>query len=310
MSHVSGRYIVFDRAEWAGLRAATPLTLSETDLDEIRGLNDQVDLEEVTTIYLPVSRLLNLHVAAAYHLHTVSQSFVGSLAPRVPFIIGIAGSVAVGKSTSARLLQALMKRWPDHPRVDLITTDGFLHPNRVLDERGLMHRKGFPESYDVAHLISVLRELKSGVDEVRAPVYSHVVYDIVEGEEIVLRHPDIVIVEGLNVLQIGPLAASAEFVSDYFDFSLYIDADEADIENWYVTRFLRLRDTVFNDPSSFFRHYAHLDEDEAVDTARQIWRDINGRNLRENIEPTRQRARLVLRKGADHRITSVALQRV
>lgn len=308
MGEVNGRYLHFEREEWAALRAATPLTLSQDDLDELRGLNERMDLSEVSTIYLPLTRLLNLYVAATQNLHKASAAFLGTVAPKVPYVIGVAGSVAVGKSTSARLLQSLMARWPDHPKVDLVTTDGFLHPNRVLEARGLMNRKGFPESYDARRLIEFLLKVKSGEPDVSAPVYSHVVYDIVDGEEITIHRPDIVIVEGLNVLQVG--SEATDFVSDYFDFSVYIDAAENDIEEWYVRRFMTLRDSVFQNPNSFFRHYAALSEDEADATARHIWNDINGRNLRENIAPTRGRATLVLRKGRDHRVTDVHLRRL
>ena len=312
MTEADGRYLTFSRDEWADLRAATPLTLREADLQELRGLTDRIDLDEVAAIYLPLTRLLNLYVAATQNLHKVSAAFLGTLAPKVPYVIGVAGSVAVGKSTFARILQALLARWPDHPQVDLVTTDGFLHPNRVLTERGIMNRKGFPESYDTRRLIEFLREVKSGAAEVTAPVYSHVVYDIVDGEEIVVRQPDILILEGLNVLQVGAptKGETNEFVSDYFDFSIYIDADEADIEHWYVERFLKLCETVFQDPDSFFRNFAHLSRDEAVETARGIWREINGKNLSENIEPTRSRASLLLRKGIDHRVTDVSLRRL
>lgn len=305
-------YLHFTRDEWADLRAATPLTLHEHDLTSLRGINERIDLDEVAAVYLPLTRLLNLYVAATQQLHKASAAFLGTLAPKVPYVIGIAGSVAVGKSTFARILQALLGRWPDHPKVELVTTDGFLHPNRILDQRGIMNRKGFPESYDTRRLLQFLREVKSGTREVEAPVYSHVVYDIVDGESITVRQPDILIIEGLNVLQVGVLAegAPADFVSDYFDFSIFVDADEADIEQWYVQRFLTLRDTVFQNPDSFFRNYAHLTEDEAVETARFIWREINGRNLRENIQPTRGRAGLVLRKGHDHRVTDVILRRL
>jgi type I pantothenate kinase len=308
----SDRYLHFDRDEWAALRAATPLTLRENDLEALRGINERIDLDEVAAVYLPLTRLLNLYVAATQNLHKASAAFLGTLSPKVPYVIGVAGSVAVGKSTFARLLQALLARWPDHPKVELVTTDGFLYPNRVLEERGIMNRKGFPESYDTRRLLQFLRELKSGAAEVSAPVYSHVVYDIVEGEEVTVHQPDILILEGLNVLQVGNTAdvASPEFVSDYFDFSIYIDADENDIEEFYVQRFLTLRETVFQDPDSFFQHYAHLTHEEAVETARFIWREINGRNLRENIAPTKGRAGLLLRKGPDHRVTDVALRRL
>jgi type I pantothenate kinase len=308
----SDRYLHFDRDEWAALRAATPLTLRENDLEALRGINERIDLDEVAAVYLPLTRLLNLYVAATQNLHKASAAFLGTLSPKVPYVIGVAGSVAVGKSTFARLLQALLARWPDHPKVELVTTDGFLYPNRVLEERDIMNRKGFPESYDTRRLLQFLRELKSGAAEVSAPVYSHVVYDIVEGEEVTVHQPDILILEGLNVLQVGNTAdvASPEFVSDYFDFSIYIDADESDIEEFYVQRFLTLRETVFKNPDSFFQHYAHLTHEEAVETARFIWREINGRNLRENIAPTKGRAGLLLRKGADHRVTDVALRRL
>lgn len=304
----SDRYLAFSRDEWADLRAATPLTIRERDLEALRGINEKIDLDEVAAVYLPLTRLLNLYVSATQNLHKVSATFLGAMAPKVPYVIGIAGSVAVGKSTFARILQALLARWPDHPRVDLITTDGFLFPNQVLNDRGIMNRKGFPESYDTKALLQFLRELKSGADVVKAPVYSHVVYDIVEGESISIQQPDILILEGLNVLQVG--SESNEFVSDYFDFSIYIDANEKDIETWYIERFQALRETVFRDPNSFFQNYAHLSDEEAVATARTIWREINGKNLVENIEPTKSRASLLVHKGHDHRMTNVHLRRL
>jgi type I pantothenate kinase len=308
---VTERYVSFDRQQWADLRAATPMTLREADLENLRGINERIDLDEVAAVYLPLTRLLNLYVSATQNLHKVSATFLGTLAPKVPYVIGVAGSVAVGKSTFARILQALLARWPDHPKVDLITTDGFLHPNHVLEERGIMNRKGFPESYDTRNLLKFLRELKSGRPSVEAPVYSHVVYDIVDGEHVTVCQPDILILEGLNVLQVGaPGSEAAEFVSDYFDFSIYIDADEGDIERWYVDRFLSLCDSVFQNPDSFFRHFAHLSRDEAVATARGIWQGINGLNLSENIEPTRERASLILRKGTDHRVSDVRLRKL
>ena len=307
------RYLSFDRDQWAALRASTPLTLDEADLESLRGINERIDLDEVAAVYLPLTRLLNLYVAATQNLHKASAAFLGTLAPKVPYVIGVAGSVAVGKSTFARILQALLARWPDHPTVELVTTDGFLYPNAVLDERGIMNRKGFPESYDTRRLLQFLREVKSGNAEVAAPVYSHVVYDIVPDDHVIVHQPDILILEGLNVLQVGALTentAITEFVSDYFDFSIYVDAAEADIEEFYVQRFLTLCDTVFQNPDSFFQHYAHLSRDEAIQTARFIWREINGKNLRENIEPTRTRASLLLRKGLDHRVTDVSLRRL
>jgi type I pantothenate kinase len=301
--------LTFRRAEWAALRAATPLTLTERDLDALRGLGEHVDVNELTDVYLPLTRLLNLSVTATQRLRAVSAEFLGAPAPRVPYIIGIAGSVAVGKSTFARTLRELLSRWPEHPSVDLVTTDGFLHPNRVLAERGLMQRKGFPESYDTRALLRFVRALKAGAPVVRAPVYSHVVYDIVDTDQLVLRGPDIVLLEGLNVLQRARAKEDAELVSDSFDFSIYLDADETDLEAWYVSRFLALRETVFQRPDSYFQRYASLSGDEAAAFARSVWRDINGKNLKENIAPTRTRASVVLRKGADHRVTEVSLRR-
>lgn len=300
-------YLDFSRSAWAKLRAATPLTLTEDDLAELRGINERISLNDVAEVFLPLSRLLNLYVGATQNLHKATDTFLGNLPAKVPYIIGIAGSVAVGKSTTARILAALLARWPDHPKVDLVTTDGFLYPTRVLEERGLMQRKGFPESYDQRRLLQFVADVKSGTEQVAAPVYSHLLYDIVPGEHKLVERPDILIVEGLNVLQTG---GARTFVSDYFDFSIYIDAEEDDIERWYIARFLRLRDTVFTDPRSYFHRYAGLSEAEAIETARTIWRTINGPNLRENIQPTRERAQLVLRKAAGHEIESVRLRKL
>jgi len=306
-------YRVFTRDEWAKLRADTPMTLVPRELEQLSGLIEDLSMLEVEKIYLPLSRLLNLHVAAAQELHAVTNRFLGRKDHRVPYILGIAGSVAVGKSTTARVLKALLARWPDHPRVDLITTDGFLHPNEELNRRGIMHRKGFPESFDTARLLNFLNEVKSGKERVEAPVYSHFHYDILAGQTLLIDRPDILIVEGLNVLQPARMPKDGEaipFVSDFFNFSIYIDAAAKVIEEWYVTRFMRLRQTAFRDPAAYFHRYAHLTPDQARAQALDIWRTINEKNLAENILPTRQRARLILRKSANHIIEDVALRRI
>ena len=305
-------YLDFSREEWAKLRAFTPLPLTESDLATLRGINEMISLEEVADIYLPLSRLLNLYVSAVQAMNKATDTFLGHLPARIPYVIGIAGSVAVGKSTIARVLQALLSRWPDHPKVDLITTDGFLLPTRVLQKRGLMKRKGFPESYERMALLRFLAQIKRGQPEVPSPVYSHLIYDILEGEVKIVNQPDILIVEGLNVLQTGTARGSSKhplmFVSDFFDFSIYIDAEEELIESWYVSRFLKLRETVFTNPDSYFNRYAVLSHEEATAQAKSIWRETNGPNLRENIMPTRERARLVLRKGPDHRVEEIRLR--
>jgi type I pantothenate kinase len=300
-------YRVFTRDEWAGLRANTPLSLTDADVEALRGLNERASLAEVAEIYLPLSRLLNLHVAAVRRLAVVQDAFLGRSVAPPPYIIGVAGSVAVGKSTFARLLRAVLSRWADHPRVELVTTDGFLHPTRALEARGLMRRKGFPESYDQRAMIAFLAAVKSGTEEVRAPVYSHLAYDIVPGETQVVRRPDILIFEGLNVLQTPP---GADVVaSDFFDFSVYLDARRSDIEAWYVERFRLLQRTAFRDPRSYFHRFRDLSPLEAEALARRIWAETNEPNLLENIRPTRPRARLVLRKRADHATGEIWLRR-
>ena len=303
----SGLYETIGRDDWRALRASTPLTLEAADLDELRGLNEDLDLDEVEAVYLPLARLLNLHATAAVARRKVVSTFLGRNGATVPYIIGIAGSVAVGKSTTARVLQALLARWPDHPRVDLVTTDGFLYPNEELERRGLMERKGFPESYDVRSLLQFLREVRSGAPEVCAPVYSHVTYDVLDGPGVAVRQPDILIVEGLNVLQVNP---TATFVSDFFDFSIYVDAEVEHVRAWYVDRFMTLYDTVFKSGDSYFHRFASLSRDEAMSVALAIWGDINERNLVENILPTRARASLILVKDPDHRVGEVRLRRL
>ena len=279
----------------------------------MHGLNEEVFLDEVIEVYLPLSRLLNLYVSATQGLYRVTDTFLGKPTSKVPYIIGIAGSVAVGKSTTARILRALLSRWPDHPEVDLVTTDGFLYPNRVLEERGLMSRKGFPESYDTGRLVRFVSEVKSGKPEVAAPVYSHLAYDVIPGETKLVRQPDVMILEGLNVLQTengDHVDGSGAFVSDFFDFSIYVDAADADLERWYVDRFLTLRDTVFQDENSYFNRYASLSTGEAKEVAGGIWAEINGPNLVQNIKPTRERAHLILEKGPDHSVRSVRLRKL
>lgn len=307
------RYISFDRESWKALRASTPLLLSEAELASLRGINEQVNLREVEEIYIPLSRLLNLHVAAVQHLYKARQKFIGSPNPqKVPYIIGIAGSVAVGKSTFSRVLRACLARWSDHPAVDLVTTDGFLYPNRVLEARGLMRRKGFPESYNQRLLLHFLADIKAGLPRVSAPIYSHLHYDIVPNALQNVELPDILILEGLNVLQSPDSIrnSSRVFVSDFFDFSIYLDASAETAERWYVERFLRLRETVFQNDASYFHRYASVSESEAIEIAASIWKEINLVNLVENIRPTRERAHIILEKDENHAVQNVRLRRV
>jgi type I pantothenate kinase len=305
-------YRQFSIDEWAKLRHNTPLPLTETELEKLRGINERVSLEEVEQVYLPLSRLLSLYVSSVQSLNRGIQQFMGFQSAKVPFILGVAGSVAVGKSTVARILKTLLARWPEHPKVDLVPTDGFLLPTAVLEQRKLMGRKGFPESFDRTALPQFMSGVKGGRHNLRAPVYSHLHYDVLPNRYIEVDQPDILIVEGLNVLQTNEVNAHEQqvFVSDYFDFSIYIDADPADLQRWYIERFLSLRNTVFSQPGAYFSHFAKLSEAESIDTARKIWADINLLNLHENILPTRERARLILRKAGNHAIESVRLRKL
>lgn len=306
-------YLVFSHEEWGRLRADTPLTLTEEDLDDLSGINEAVSIDEVVQIYLPLSRLLNLYVAATQELYRATATFLGSHTAKVPYVIGMAGSVAVGKSTTARILRALLARWPNHPKVDLVTTDGFLWPNAELEERSSITRKGFPESYDVKRLVDFVARVKSGERGVTYPIYSHLTYDVLPERFGVVDQPDILIIEGLNVLQQPSRAgeqSSRRFLSDLFDFSIYVDAADEVIKRWYVERFLTFRSTAFKDPSAYFHRYSKLSRDEATEVARSIWRDINEVNLVENILPTRERATLILTKGPDHVVQKVHLRKL
>jgi type I pantothenate kinase len=306
-------YRFFSAERWAGFRADTPLTLSEDEVQRLSSLYDPIDLDEVRRIYLSMSRLLSAHVEASQLLYRQRKAFFGDEATKTPYIIGMAGSVAVGKSTTARILKELLARWPSTPKVDLVTTDGFLLPNEVLRRDNLMERKGFPDSYDVGALLRFLSAIKSGEPNVRAPLYSHLTYDVMPGEYITVDRPDILIFEGLNVLQPRDLPKDGKFVpflSDFFDFSIYIDAEEELIHAWYIKRFMRLRETAFRNPESFFHRYSQLSEDAANAIAEGLWSNINLKNLRENILPTRPRADLILRKGPDHRVVEVALRKL
>ena len=306
-------YRTFPRSQWAALRDDTPMTLSPEEITRVRSLHDRLDIKEVEEIYLPLSRLLSIYVAATQDLFRAQSGFLGTKDTKMPYIIGVAGSVAVGKSTTARVLQALLARWPNVPMVDLVTTDGFLFPNAILEREGLMEKKGFPESYDLPALLRFLSDVKAGRRPARAPIYSHLVYDVMPNHWIEIDRPDILIVEGLNVLQTGRLPKDGKaipFVSDFFDFSVYIDADEDVLRDWYIERFLALRTTAFLDPKSYFHRYSKITDAEAVVTASSIWERINLVNLHENILPTRQRADLILKKTQSHRVEDVALRRL
>ncbi len=303
----------FSREEWAELRADTPLTLTDADLDEVRSLNDKIDLSEVEMIYLPLSRLLNLYVQASQKLFGASNIFLHRSDLKVPYIIGVAGSVAGGKSTTARILRRLLSRWPSTPKVDLVTTDGFLMPNATLEREGLMARKGFPESYDLPKILRFMSDIKSGERDVEVPLYSHLTYDVLKDKTQVIDQPDILIVEGINVLQTGRPPRDGRGipnVSDFFDFSIFIDADVELLREWYIERFFSLRSGAFQDPKSYFHRYASLSDEQALEFATRIWQTVNLVNLRENILPTRPRADLVLRKGADHKVRSVFLRKL
>lgn len=305
-------YLAFARQQWAELRKSVPLMLSETDLEDMRGINESISLDEVTDIYLPLSRLLNLIVGAKQQRGLVLNQFLGRVPPKRPYIISIAGSVAVGKSTTARILQALLRQWPEHPKVDLVTTDGFLYPLAELKRRGLLQRKGFPESYDMKMLVEFVSKIKAGESLVHAPIYSHISYDRITDTNQMIQQPDILIIEGLNVLQTGQdthVAIQQPFVSDFVDFSIYVDAEEPLLKDWYISRFLQFRSGAFSDPDSYFHHYSDLNDDEATKIAANIWDSINGPNLNLNILPTRDRAHLILRKGTDHMMNQVLLRK-
>ena len=305
-------YLQFNRHQWAALRDSVPMTLTEEEITRLKGINEDLSLEEVAEIYLPLSRLLNFYISSNLRRQAVLEQFLGTNGQRIPYIISIAGSVAVGKSTTARVLQALLSRWPEHRHVELITTDGFLHPNSVLKERGLMKKKGFPQSYDMHRLVKFVSDLKSGVPQATAPVYSHRIYDVIPNGDNPVAQPDILFLEGLNVLQSGmdyPHDPHHVFVSDFVDFSIYVDAPEELLKSWYINRFLKFREGAFTDPDSYFHNYAKLSKEEAVDIATSLWNEINLMNLKENILPTRERASLIMTKSANHSVNQVRLRK-